>query len=254
MILFPFLSILLAALPVLSQDLSAAHNTTGLSGTWSSGSKNVLTGSVRFLLFFLPTNQSPLTFVTNSGFCQSKQPNFYLPQNNWRVLLLVSSLPFVLFYLSYDAFRTVPTMASTRLPDIALMATILPNNSIVLTPFPDGYQQIQDPCAAVSNFIESYTEPELYVIWQIFTDVVDGYKLHLFGFDGTPVAPQFRVGDPNMLPTQNLRNTTNTTSTLTSQQVLLVSANSGGESLWRSVGAGSLMTSLVSLGVASLLL
>lgn len=46
MILIPFVSILLASLPALAQDFTAAHNTTGLAGTWSSGSKNVVTGSV----------------------------------------------------------------------------------------------------------------------------------------------------------------------------------------------------------------
>ncbi len=132
---------------------------------------------------------------------------------------------------------------------------IQPNNSIVLTPFGDGYQQVQDPCAAVSNFLENYNDTELYESWQVFTDPVDGFKLHLFNFDGSPVAPLFQVSvTPNMLPTQPLRNLTNTTSTLTSQQVLLAATNNGGESLWRSVGAGSLMTAVVSLGVASLLL
>jgi len=70
---------------------------------------------------------------------------------------------------------------------------LLSNGSILLTPFGDGYQQIQSPCAAVSNFIENYNNTELYMLWQIFTDPVTGYKLHLFEADGTPVAPQFQV-------------------------------------------------------------
>lgn len=78
-----------------------------------------------------------------------------------------------------------------------------------MTPFGDGFQQIQDPCAAQSNFIELYNETELYQSWQIFQDPVTGYKLHLFQFDGSPVAPQFQVSpQPNMLPTQLLRNVT----------------------------------------------
>lgn len=134
---------------------------------------------------------------------------------------------------------------------------ILTNNSIVLTPLADGYQQIQDPCAAVSNFIQSYTEQELYQSWQIFTDVNDGYKLHLFAFDGSPVAPQFQVSaTPNMLPTQLLRNVTNSTATLTSQQVLLagMATNAGGEMLWRGLGPRSLISLLVSMALVSFLL
>lgn len=81
-----------------------------------------------------------------------------------------------------------------------------------MTPFGDGFQQIQDTCAAVSNFIETYNDTELYNSWRIFTDPVDGYKLHLFNFDDSAVAPQFQVSTtPNMLPTYSLRNDSTTT-------------------------------------------
>ena len=86
---------------------------------------------------------------------------------------------------------------------------LLSNGSIILTPFGDGYQQIQDPCAAESNFIENFNFTELYTQWRIFQDPTDGFKLHLFQFDGSPVAPQFRVSpEPNMLPTSMLREVT----------------------------------------------
>lgn len=76
-----------------------------------------------------------------------------------------------------------------------------------MTPLGDGFQQIQDPCAAVSNFVEPYNQTELYVQWRIFLDATAGPKLHLFQFDGAPLAPQFQVSpSPNMLPTQKLRN------------------------------------------------
>jgi hypothetical protein len=85
--------------------------------------------------------------------------------------------------------------------------TLQPNGSITMEPFNDGFQQIQDPCAAVSNFIEEYNNTELYRNWRIFEDRRDGYKLHLFQFDGAPLAPMFQVSvTPNMLPTQQLRN------------------------------------------------
>src|SRR5260221_13978237 len=75
--------------------------------------------------------------------------------------------------------------------------------------FADGYQQIQDPCAAQSNFIEPYTITEYYKGWRIFRDPVSGFKLHLYMWDGTPVAPLFQLSvTPNMLPTRVLRNIT----------------------------------------------
>lgn len=76
-----------------------------------------------------------------------------------------------------------------------------------MVPLGDGFQQIQDPCAAVSNFIETYNLTEYYQSWRIFQDPVQGFKLHMFQFDGSPLAPQFQVSaTPNMLPTQPLRN------------------------------------------------
>jgi hypothetical protein len=81
------------------------------------------------------------------------------------------------------------------------------NGSITMVPLGDGFQQVQDPCAAVSNFIEVYNQTEYYKGWRIFTDPTDGFKLHLFLFDGSPAAPQFQISTtPNMLPTQLLRN------------------------------------------------
>jgi hypothetical protein len=92
--------------------------------------------------------------------------------------------------------------------------TLNANGSIWMRPFGDGidnfgdgFQQVQDPCAAVSNFIESYNETEYYKGWRIFNDPSAGPKLHLFQFDGSPVAPQFLVSKtPSMLPTRLLRN------------------------------------------------
>lgn len=85
--------------------------------------------------------------------------------------------------------------------------TLQPNGSITMIPLGDGFQQVQDPCAAISNFIQLYNETEIYQSWRIFQDPQAGYKLHLFQFDGSPVAPQFQVSTtPKMLPTQALRN------------------------------------------------
>lgn len=81
------------------------------------------------------------------------------------------------------------------------------NGTITCVPFGDGFQQIQDPCAAQSNFVDTnYNFTEIYSQWQIFQDPVAGYKLHLWQQDGTPVSPLFQIAtSPNMLPTTVLR-------------------------------------------------
>lgn len=127
------------------------------------------------------------------------------------------------------------------------------NGSIVMTPFGDGYQQIQDPCAAVSNFIEIYNYVELYVLWNIYQDPVKGYTLQLYQYDGTPLPPQYLIStSPNMLPTQALRNVSTTTSA-TVQNAAVVNANAG-ERRWEAAGMTGLLTVISGLGLASLLL
>lgn len=100
------------------------------------------------------------------------------------------------------------------------------NGSITLIPNGDGFQQIQDPCAPVSNFLENYNNTELYVQWRIFLDsTTGGYKLHLFQFDGAPLAPQFQVSStPTMLPKKSLRNVTATSGTTTTSGLTVQNA------------------------------
>ena len=54
----------------------------------------------------------------------------------------------------------------------------------------------------------------MFQSWRIFLDSTDGPKLHLFEFDGTPVAPLFQTSTtPNMLPTEKLRNSSSSSGT-----------------------------------------
>jgi len=77
------------------------------------------------------------------------------------------------------------------------------NGSRTLIPITDGYQQIQEPCSANSDFTEDYYLQEMYQSWQIFLDPVDGPKFYLFAFDGSPEQPIYLLSQmPNMLPTQ----------------------------------------------------
>ena len=128
---------------------------------------------------------------------------------------------------------------------------LLDNGSMIMTPFGDGFQQIQDPCAAVSNFIEVYNDTELYQSWRIFMDPQDGPKLHLFQFDGSPVAPQFQLSAvPNMLPTQLLRNVTPPAPI--SKRAL--QKRSAADRSWTPAGVSALILSVATVGAASILL
>lgn len=129
------------------------------------------------------------------------------------------------------------------------------NGSITMTPFGDGYQQIQDPCAAVSNFIEDYNLTEHYTQWRIFMDASAGPKLHLFQFDGSPLAPQFQISTtPNMLPTQQLRNVTPPTTAGTgSSAASFLKVNSAVDThRWMTAIVGA--AGMVVLGVVSIVL
>ena len=129
------------------------------------------------------------------------------------------------------------------------------NGSLILTPFPDGYQQVEDPCAAISNQIQPFDSVEILSQWQIFQDPVDGYKLHLFQQDGTPYAPQFLVSPtPNMLPTTNLLNVTSTTTPKPSKRNFF--ARSAGErtQVWNSGTILALAASTLLASVASFVL
>lgn len=128
-----------------------------------------------------------------------------------------------------------------------------PNGSITTVPFGDGFQQIQDACAAVSNFIEDYNDTELYRSWTIFQDPTLGYQLQLYQYDGTPLAQQNLISTtPNMLPTRNLRNTT-TTSTTARSLLAKKSAGAHTRSDWSAGSIAGLVSTVMAVGVASML-
>lgn len=223
----------------------ATHNATGIAGTWSSGAQNVLTGPVSFLWqtfgstsFIWPLlwarvsqiqpicrsliqqQQGSLTrcacfrrlfdiirpmfyycFSTNNGFYEISRYRF---NSNG-----VWDFKFLAFLCANSPLGSQPTCITGVVVWVHGTYVLNPNGSISMTPFGDGYQQVQDPCAAVSNFIQVYNETEYYESWRIFLDPTTGYHLHLFAFNGEPINPQFLVSaTPNMLPTQLLRNVT----------------------------------------------
>ncbi|KAG1739418.1 chaperone for protein-folding within the ER, fungal-domain-containing protein [Suillus paluster] len=218
--MFPSLLLLLAA-SALSQDIvyNAAHNVTAITGTWSSGSQSVITGSG-----FATPSQEAFTYPATTG-------------------------------MSYSFNGSVPTCITGVMNWSHGTYVLASNGSIVMTPFGDGYQQIQDPCAAISNFIENYNYTELYVLWNIYQDPVKGYTLQLYQYDGSPLPPQYLVStSPNMLPTQALRNVTSTTTTTATVQNAAVLNANGGERRWGGASLTGLLTVISGLGLASLLL
>ncbi|KAI0642869.1 chaperone for protein-folding within the ER, fungal-domain-containing protein [Trametes meyenii] len=229
MFVYGLLTAALAAVPTaLSQTIvyNSAHNATPISGTWSSGSKAVVTGEFANpanLSFNYPKTTGVSYAFTDDGFYEVARYRFTSNGSN-------------------------PSCITGVLQWHHGKHQLLNNGSIVLTPFGDGYQQIQDPCAAESNFIEDYNFTELYNSWQIFLDPTDGPKLHLFNFDGSPVAPLFQVySTANMLPSRKLRNTT-----ASIDAVSLLATNAGPRS-WSSADVMSFVSAVFALGVGSLL-
>ncbi|THH05900.1 hypothetical protein EW145_g4463 [Phellinidium pouzarii] len=190
-----FVSLISLLLSSLSQRVDAQqiildsiHNLTSLQGTWSTGAQNVVTGS---------------------GFANPANESFIYPKTTGKSYSFTNDGFFEIARYQFTSNGTTPSCIIGTLDWSHGTYEILDNGSIITTPFGDGYQQVQDPCAANSNLIQNFNFTELYQSWRIFQDPVTGYKLHLFEFDGTPVEPQFQVSNqPNMLPTQILRNVT----------------------------------------------
>lgn len=162
------------------------HNATAIVGTWSSGSKAVSTGT---------------------GFCDPVKLTFNYPKTTGVSYSFSADGFYEVARYRFNSNGSEPTCITGVIGWVHGKYTLNQNGSITLAPFGDGFQQIQDPCAAVSNFIETYNYTEYYKGWRIYQDPTQGFKLHLYQFDGSPVAPQFLVSTtPSMLPTQLLRN------------------------------------------------
>jgi len=181
--------VLASLAPTVYSQLPLEQAKQQLIGTWSSGSKRVTTGPD----FANPANMT-FNYPKTTGISYSFTDQFY-EESRYR----------------FTSNGSEPTCITGIIGWSHGNYTLNPNGSMTLFPFRDGYQQIQDPCAAESeNFIETYMiTQELYQNWMIFVDPTQGPKLHLFQFDGAPLAPMFKLSDtPNMHPTQLLRNVT----------------------------------------------
>jgi len=124
------------------------HNVTAITGTWSSGNKAVLTG----LGFANPANMS-FNYPATTGISYSFTGDGFYEIARYR----------------FNSNGSRPMCITGVVVWVHGTYTLNSNGSITATPFGDGYQQIQDPCAAVSNFIEVYNFTELYESWRIFS-------------------------------------------------------------------------------------
>nr|GAT57445.1 predicted protein [Mycena chlorophos] len=187
-------SLLVAGLAALAaaQDYSSDHNTTAITGTWSSGTQRVFPGP---------------------GFANPAQETFAYPNTTGVGYAFSDDGWYEIARFRYVANGSHPECIIGTIIWAHGNYNLLDNGSLILTPIGDGYQQVQTPCNKDNtNFIQNYNDTELYSMWRIFTDVTFGPKLHLWQEDGTPVAPLFRLSDqPNMLPQQKLRNNQTTT-------------------------------------------
>ncbi|KAI0698149.1 chaperone for protein-folding within the ER, fungal-domain-containing protein [Cytidiella melzeri] len=230
----------LAISPVFSQSgpagtgeqmvLNSEHNVTSLEGTWSSGSRAVVTGAG----FANPVNRT-FTFPVNTGVSFS---------------FLNSGFYEIAQYRFFGNGSAPNCITGTTTWEHGTFV-ILGNASIITTPFGDGFQQVQNPCLATSSFIQSYNYTGLYRSFRIFQDPVDGPKLQIANFDDSPVAPLFLVSaTPSMLPTRPLINVTATAAASKRE----LKKRSAGERAWTSASAGALVLSLVTAAATSIIL
>ena len=187
MIWSTLITMALAPLAVSAQEivLDAIHNATSIQGTWSSGSQHVQTGPE----FANPLNSS-FNYPSTAGISYSFTDDGFWEQALYR----------------FEGNASMPNCIKGIVIFQHGKYELNSNGSISLVPFgQDGRIQVQDPCAAVSNVITLYNQTEYMAQWRIFRDPVFGPKLHLFQYDGAPLAPMFQVSAlPNMLPTRVL--------------------------------------------------
>jgi hypothetical protein len=237
MILAPLFVLVLSLVHIPLILAQGLQDPTLLVGTWSSGAKNVRTGP---------------------GFANPQNKTFQYPATTGISYSFTADGFYEIARYRFNGNGSQPTCITGVANWVHGKYALNPNGSMTFTPLPDGYQQIQDPCAAVSNFIEDYDLVELYADWKIFNDPLTGLKLHLFQFDGAPLNPMFQISTtPSMLPTQLLRNVTKTPQPETvdgfTTQKTLLATNSAPLQVgaWSSLGFSTL-AGLVVLSVSLL--
>lgn len=171
--------------PTYSFDMGPWSEAKYLEGTWSSKSQMVVTG-----------------------------PDFYDPVDE---LLIEPALPGISFSFTSDGYfeealyQITSNPSTPKCPAAALTFQhgkfeVNGSNSLILHPFKvDGRQLVSDPCNQTNEEAEytRYSQTEIYEKYEVLIDPYYGrYRLNLYQFDGTPMAPMYLVyKPPQMLPT-----------------------------------------------------
>ncbi|KAI5481008.1 ROT1 protein [Pseudohyphozyma bogoriensis] len=182
-------SLALVALPSLAaQDFSS--NATGFSGTWSTGSGAVVTGSG----FADPMNNAkPFTYPANTGISYSFTDDGYFEEAQYR----------------FNSNASEPHCATAVVIWQHGRYYFHDNGSITMDSSmfeADGRVQVQDPCAATTEILTYYSQFELFNSWTITIDVNHAaYMLQLYRYDGSLFPRLYlTVRPPTMLPTTYL--------------------------------------------------
>ncbi|SGY81172.1 BQ5605_C009g05478 [Microbotryum silenes-dioicae] len=183
------LLLLLTATPCeAAQDFTS--NLTNWEGTWSTGTGAVVTGPG----FADPMNNNkPFKYPTNTGISYSFTNDGYFEESQYRFL----------------GNGSKPTCSKA----VAIWQHgryyFHDNGSVTMDPSifsADGRVLVQDPCAAQTEILTYYNQPELFNGWTITIDNHhQAYMLQLIRFDGSYFPRLFlTVRPPTMLPTADL--------------------------------------------------
>ncbi|KAL4876666.1 protein rot1 [Aspergillus karnatakaensis] len=179
MILVYFLASLLAT-------IVSAGNAADLVGTWTTKSRQVITG-----------------------------PGFYDPVKD---KLLEPKLPGISFSFTADGhfeeafYRAISNPQNPSCPKGIMQwqhgtYTVSGDGSLHLTPIEvDGRQLLSDPCSSSKALYTRYNQTEKYTSFTVAVDpYYDSVRLDLHAFDGSPMIPMYLAYQPpEMLPTTTL--------------------------------------------------
>ncbi|EEP77579.1 predicted protein [Uncinocarpus reesii 1704] len=181
-----------------------------LAGTWSTKSRNVVTG---------PDFYDPI------------KDRFKEPENTGISYSFTDDGFFEEAYYRAISNPTTPSCPSGFMQFQHGKYSVESNGSLVLTPFAvDGRQLFSNPCKGKESTYYRFNQTEIFKVPYVFScerqlaltvrEILQRYevqidpfhnvkRLNLFQFDGTPMNPMFLIYDPpQMLPTQTLNPTT----------------------------------------------
>lgn len=185
----------LVGLLALAGTAAAQQNVTALTGTWSSGSGSVLTGSA----FGQPTLDNTFIYPNVSGRSLSFTSDGFYEEATFMWNSNATDHHCIEAVMIWQHGTYEITSAGT----------------ITTVPFgADGRIQVQNACAAQSSVISYYSQDNLFASWKI-TVWRSQYMLQLGQYDGALMPRMYLVdADPSayMFPTELMTNSSNTLS------------------------------------------